>query len=197
METAATSLSGIEIFYLICAVIGGILLLVRLVLQFLGAGDHGDVHDFDAHHLDADASLKLLSLHGLTSFLMMFGLVGFALTRESGAGTLLSLLGALLAGAVSFWVIGKLFAWIVRLQSSGTVSLDEAVGCQGEVYLSIPKDGTGKVTVRFADRLREYDAVSESGDALRTGERIKVVKVRGNTLVVERDGFLSGKQKEA
>jgi len=187
METATASFSGIEIFYLICAVIGGILLLVRLILQFVGAGDHGDVHDFDAHHLDADASLKLLSLHGLTSFLMMFGLVGFALIRESGAGTLLSLLGALVAGALSFWIIGKLFAWIVRLQSSGTLSLEDAVGCQGEVYLRIPRDGTGKVSIRFADRLREYDAVSEGGEALRTGERIKVLKVRGNTLVVGRD----------
>ncbi len=187
METTATQYSGIEIFYLVCAAIGGVLLLVRLVLQFIGADGDADAPDFDAHHLDADASLKLLSLHGLTSFLMMFGLVGFALYRESNSGFVLSLLGALAAGAVSFWIIGKLFAWITRLQSSGTLSLDDAVGCEGEVYLTIPKDGTGKVNIRFSNRLREHDAVSKEGEELKTGERIKVLQVRGSTLVVGRN----------
>lgn len=187
MENVFSSLNGIEVFFLICAGVGGILLVVRLILQFLGAAD-GDLggHDFDVHHLDADASLKLLSLHGLTAFLLMFGLVGLALSWQSGAGTLISILGAFVAGLISFWIISKLFSSMNKLQSSGTMSLEQAVGCEGEVYLTIPKQGTGKVIIRFSNRLREYDASSEEDGDLKTGERIKVLRVSGNTLVVGR-----------
>jgi len=184
METVASDLSGIEIFFLICALVGGVLLVVRFVMQIVGADGAGDGSGLEAHHLDADASPKLLSVHGLTAFLMMFGRGGFALYRQSEAGTVLSLVGALAAGLASFWIIGRLFVWIARLQSSGTVSLEDAVGCTGEVYMTIPRQGTGRVTVRYKDRLREHDAVSREDRDLKTGERIKVLGVRGSALVV-------------
>ncbi len=186
MDTTTTNLCGLEWFFLICASTGGILLAIRLVLQFVGADGHGDGPDFDAHHMDGDVSLKFLSLHGLTSFLLMFGLVGFALFRQNNVGSWLSIVGALAAGLASFWIIGKLFVYINKLQSSGTLSLEEAIGCEGEVYLTIPEHGTGRVIIHHNNRLREYDAISELEEALPTGERIIVLHVKGATLVVGR-----------
>ena len=51
---------------------------------------------------------------------------------------------------------------MMRLQSSGTVSLFAAVGSEGSVYLTVGKDG-GRVQINFANRLREFDAVSADG----------------------------------
>lgn len=190
MEEFFKSLNGIEIFFLLCGSIGGLVLLIRIIMQFVGIGHDVDT-DFDTHggdagHISADTSFQLLSVHGLTSFVMMFGLVGFALYRESALGTILSILGATAAGAITFFIIGKLFITLVKMQSSGTIDPISSVGSEGTVYLTIPAEGTGKVHVTFKNRFREYQAVSHEKEELITGERIKVVWVKGNVLVVEK-----------
>ena len=57
---------------------------------------------------------------------------------------------------------------MLRLQSSGTVSLFAAVGSEGSVYLTVGKDG-GRVQINFANRLREFEAVSADGATIPTG----------------------------
>lgn len=105
----------------------------------------------------------LLSVHGLTSFATMFGLVGLALSRQSRAGMGWSILGATLAGLASIWVITRLFRFARGLQSSGNIPPQAAVGCLGTVYLTIPAGGTGRVNVRIGQRLREMDAIHTGG----------------------------------
>jgi membrane protein implicated in regulation of membrane protease activity len=192
MKTLFAQLNGLELFFLVCAVIGGVFVLIRLVSQFLGA-DHSldggidvDGTGLDAHHTDSDIGFRILSVHGLTSFMMMFGLVGLALHRQSGMGTLVSMAGAVAAGLACVWIIGKLFALVVKLQSSGTIRMDSAVGAQGKVYISIPAQGTGRVLVTVHNSLREYDAASVDQAAIATDTPIRVVWVDGNVLVVER-----------
>ncbi|MBI9075180.1 MAG: hypothetical protein JEZ02_07205 [Desulfatibacillum sp.] len=183
-------LNTLELFYLFCALFGGTLVVARMVMQFMGAGDGdtgmdgGDSSDLSGH-ADSDAGFKLLSLHGLSAFMLMFGLVGFVVYRQEQAGSLISLAAALFGGYISFYVIKKIFDGMVRMQSSGTLAVSTAVGSEGEVYLNIPKDGTGRVLVDFHGRLREFDAMAENGQEMKTGEKIKVVRMSGNILVVE------------
>jgi len=88
---------GAEIFFLICALIGGLFVLLKFIMQFSGlshdASSDMDMsgHDVEAHHSDSDVGFKFLSLHGITSFLMMFGLVGLALYRQSQMGVFISM----------------------------------------------------------------------------------------------------------
>ena len=181
-------LNTLEIFYLICALVGGSLLVVRMIMQFMGAGDMdldtGDGADLSGHD-NSDAGFKLLSMHGLSSFMLMFGLVGFVVYHQEHAGPILSLLAAVFAGYISFMVIKKIFDLMISMQSSGTLEVATAIGAEGEVYLTIPEGGTGKVMVNFHGRLREFDAMSDNGQEMKTGEKIKVVRMNGNTLVVE------------
>lgn len=181
--------NGMEIFFLVCAVVGGFFVVVKMILQLAGGETGADVdHDIsiDAHHSDSDVGFKLLSLHGLTSFLMMFGLVGLALYRQSRAGLLISLAGATFAGLGTVWVIGKLFQLAGRMQSSGTLAASFGVlASTGTVYLTIPKGGTGRVTVNVRNRLREFDAVEINGEELPTGTAVQVIDVSGNVLVVK------------
>lgn len=185
------NLNGLDVFFLTCALIGGIPLVIRFILQFMGA-DFRDEAALDADFespdggdsFDADASLKFLSLHGITSFLMMFGLVGYALYRQSEVGAGFSLLGATVAGFVSFWIIGKLFSIMANMQSSGTINIKQAVGSEGKVYTTIAPNKTGSVMVTFQGRLREYEASSADNQEIKTGTRIRVTEVSGNILVV-------------
>lgn len=184
MGDGASGLSGLEYFFLGCAVFGGGMVLFKLFAQFIG-GDGIDDAGGDSGHSDSDAGFTLLSIFGFSSFLMMFGLVGLALSRQSEAGAALSMAGAVAAGIFSTWLIRKLFRLAIRLQSSGTLDITDAVGCSGIVYLRIPAQGAGRVSLKFHNHLREYDAASADGMEIATGTPVKVIKVTGATLIVE------------
>jgi len=184
--------NGLEVFFLVCAVAGGFFVLVKFILQFVGGdadagGDlDGDIDlDVDAEHADSDAGFRLLSLYGLSAFFMMFGLVGLALYRQDQVGVIVSIAGAIAAGLISVWLIGRIFRGASRLQSSGTLDTANAVGSTGTVYLTIPKDGNGRVTINFRNRLREFDATEKNGAEVPTGTPIRVVRVNADILVVE------------
>jgi hypothetical protein len=206
-----------------CAVVGGSLLMVRVVLMFIGGGldadadvdahvdfdmdagadfdvhaDFDAAHDFDmahdldvAHDIDAHAdstsAFHLLSLHSIMAFLLMFGLVGLTLRKEANAGEALAIGGASVAGLFCFWLMAKMIAILKGLQSSGTVSLANAIGQEGSVYLTIAEGGTGKVEVVVDGRLMFLNARAESGEEIRTGEKVAVVNFAlPNILVVEK-----------
>ncbi|HIJ78688.1 MAG: hypothetical protein OEY01_06130 [Desulfobulbaceae bacterium] len=190
MVKAFSDFNGLEIFFLASAIIGGFFVVVKLILQFVGSDTDTDFGvdsdlDIDAQHIDSDVGFRLLSMHGLSAFFMMFGLVGLASYRQSQLGVVISIVGAVVAGMVSVWIIGKLFEGAAGLQSSGTLKTADAIGSTGTVYLSIPKGGTGRVSLNFKSRLREFDAVERNGNEVPTGTPVSVVKLNANILVVE------------
>jgi membrane protein implicated in regulation of membrane protease activity len=172
--------SGVEQLFLLSGIVGGLILVLRLILTIAGLDHHAGL---DAMHADSDAGFQALTIQGVSSFFTMFGVVGFTLYHNAALGILLALLGAFAAGAFSLWVIQKTFRAMLRLQSSGTVSLYAAVGSEGSVYLTVSKTG-GSVQINFANRLREFEAVSADGATLPTGTAIRVQGVSANTLIV-------------
>ena len=190
MEAFYSSLSPVQKVFLFCALVGGIIFVIRMVLMVVGLSDH-DVHDGGLDHVDghgdSDVSFKLFSLHGLTCFFMMFGLVGLGLSRQFWVPDIIAAAIGTVAGLFTFWVIAKLFSSMTKLQSDGTLKLSNAIGQQGKVYLTIPADGTGQVQVAFQGRLMIYDAISANKEEIKTGDQIVVIDIAGgNILVVER-----------
>ena len=162
MVKVFSDFNGLEVFFLACAIIGGFFVVVKLFMQFIGGDTGADVDtDFDAGHLDSDIGFRLLSMHGLSAFFMMFGLVGLALYRQSQVGVAISMIGAVMAGLISVWVMSKIFQAAIQLQSSGTLKTSDAVGSTGTVYLTIHEGGTGRVSLNFQNRLREFDATEK------------------------------------
>lgn len=181
---------GLELFYLICGMVGGSVFLLRFVLLLFGLGD-GDMElepDMDMGSgeiiADADASFRILSVQGLASFLAIFGLTGLALIREWGVSAGFSMIGGMAAGAAMMFVVGQLTFWMYSLQSRGNLDPKKAVGAEGTVYMNIPAKGTGKAQVTFQNRLKVLEAVSADRKAINTGERVRVVEVRGGGLLV-------------
>jgi membrane protein implicated in regulation of membrane protease activity len=189
----------LEHVYIACASIGGALFLVRMLLMFLGGefggsdgadgvDGAGDVHD--VHHggmQDSDVGFKVLSLQGVTAFFMMFGLVGLAIlkgTSTSAPWNLLSIGGGTAAGLGTVWVIAKLFMMMKSLQYAETLNMEDASGQEGTVYLTIPAEGTGKIQVMVRGSIGVYDAVSEGDKEIKTGERVMVVRVVSDNVLV-------------
>ena len=172
--------SVLEQVFLLSGAIGGVILLLRLILMIAGIDHHGGI---DAPHVDSDAGFQALTIQGISSFFTMFGVVGFTLYHNASLGMVLALAGAVSAGVLSMWLIQKIFVGMMRLESSGTLSLDAAVGSEGSVYLTVSKEG-GRVQINFANRLREFEAISADGSVIPTGTPIRVQGVNANTLVV-------------
>ncbi len=174
-------LSVLEMFYVVSAVLGGLVFLVQIVLLFFvgdGDGALGDVG------VDSDTGFQLLSIQGLSSFFLMFGLVGLALI-QAGVSELLTSVWALVAAGITILAVAQLSSLMLRLQSSGNIDLASTLGSEGTVYLTIPGDGIGRAQIRIRDRLRTYDARSKTKEELKTGTPIRVAEVKGNMLVVE------------
>lgn len=189
------SWSGVDMVFLISAIVGGLSFSVWLLLQFVGGGHFDTDVDMDAGTAldtdldvsgEADVSFTLLSFQGIAAFFTMFGLVGLAISRESSMGQNIALIGGLAAGLVMTWAIGRLFRLFASFQSSGTVDIRSAVGVEGEVYLRIPEGGTGKIRVTVQGRLMVLEASSNSHVVLESGKRVRVVEViDGHVLVVQ------------
>ena len=197
-------LSWIELIYWGSTIIGGTLFILRIIMMLVGGGisqgdfdtemggefhadvdTHMDANDADAG-VDSDFSFKLLSMQGLTAFFMMFGLVGLALLK-SNLAVILTIFGGGAAGITAVLIISIIFSQMKRLQSDGTLNISNAVGKSGSVYLNIPAKGTGQVRVGVQGSLRIFEAASQDGKAIKTGESVRVVEVMdNNTLIVKK-----------
>ena len=109
------------------------------------------------------------------------------LSKEAGWHDMLSTLGGFIAGLIMMFLIAKITSWMLLLQTSGNMNINNAVGQEGTVYLRIPNDGAGKVQVTVQDRMQIFEAVSENKEELDTGDHIEVVGVfSGDVLVVKK-----------
>ena len=179
--------TGVDMLFAASALVGGILFVLYFFLLMIG-GIATDIFDgmfgIDVD-MGADASFKALTFQGIMAFLMFFGLAGLYVTK-SGGGPSPAIIAGAIAGGASMYATGKLFELFVNLQQDGTVDLPEAIGSKGQVYLRIAADGVGQVTVEVNEAQRTYNAKSEDGAEIATGDFIEVVDTIGEVLVVKR-----------
>jgi len=140
--------------------------------------------DFDA--MGADASFKALTFQGIMAFMMFFGLGGLYVLEGDSDDTSLAILVGSFFGFGSMYGTGKLFQLFVSLQSDGTVDMDDSIGATGTIYLRIPENGTGQIQVEADGSLRTYNAKSEDGQPIATGDFAEVLDVISSTLIVKR-----------
>lgn len=172
-----------------------LVLLIQIILLIIGfsAGSVGDVDGFDA---DGDVDLDdadgpgdgvgWFTVKGLVAFFALGSWTGFAMD-VSGCHEALSISIAVLVGAVALIGVGLLYKALYKLQSNGAVNLENAIGKDAEVYLTIPANngGVGKVTLTVQDRFIEAEARTNKNDTLPTGSMVKVVDLVNGVLIVE------------
>tara|TARA_B110001452_G_scaffold195780_1_gene165777 strand:+ start:1935 stop:2561 length:627 start_codon:yes stop_codon:yes gene_type:complete len=181
-------ISGIDILFAVMAIIGTFLFLIYFALVLIGGVADGALEivgfdtDFD---LGAEGVFHMLTIQGILSFIMMFGIAGLAVTQSDGSD-LLAIIVAIISGMSSMWVIGKVFQAMKSLEVDATVKHSLSIGAQGKVYMDIRAGETGQVQVEFQNAMRTCDAVLEDATmSLKTGKFVEVVQAIGETLVVK------------
>ena len=181
-------ITGIDILFAVMALIGTVLFLIYFILILIGGVADGalEIAGFDTDFdMGAEGIFHMLTIQGILSFIMMFGISGLAVTQSDG-GDLLAIAVAVISGIFSMWIIGKVFQVMKSLEVDSTVKHSLAVGAQGKVYMEIKAGQTGQVQVEFQNAMRTCDAVLEDEKwSLKTGKFVEVVKVIGETLVVK------------
>lgn len=153
--------------------------------HFEATDDHQSV---DSH--DGAEALKLFTLRGLIAFFSIGGWTGIVAIEWGIPAP-----GAIALSFVAGWLALYFVAWSIRaalrLQQSGNIIIDNAVGNTGEVYIPIPplKSGIGKINIIIQDRLSEVNAVTNIERTIKTGEKITVMGVEseGVLLVVPKN----------
>lgn len=191
-----------------------LVLILQTVLVIMGFGDGASGADFnpsDTSGLDLDSSgdvsaadmldgdigdaisgdfgsLKLFTVQGAVAFLATFGWVSLVCVRTE-MPELAALLIGFVCGAVMMYVIAKLLQMMSKLAENGTFRMKSVIGEVAQVYVTIMPSGEngGKVTLRSASRFAELDAITENSQPIPSGSTVRIVDVRGDVVVVERE----------
>ena len=204
---------NLETLYWVLAIFGGAILVIRFILFMIGIGDADTDADFDMDvnvdvdidhdfgdlangadtGLDSDHSaagsdagiMSYLSLQSISGFFLIFGLVGLGIL-QIGSSALVSLICAFGAGVFTAWTVTKIYSSMKKLQSSGNQNIRNAIGVQGKVYLTIPEEGTGVISLNLQGSLRNLNAISEDGTRLPTDTLVVVSSISADNLLVVR-----------
>lgn len=171
--------------YLACAVVGGVILILQLILTvtgLLGEADDLDLSEGEAGH-DSSMFFQVLSFRSLITAVTFFGLGG-GLAQSAGLPDILTFFFATGLAVVAMVGVAWIFNLLMKLREEGNVRIEYTLGAPATVYLTIPgqRHGAGKVTVSVQNRSMEYNAVT-AGDALPTGTAVKIVNVLDETTV--------------
>jgi len=187
--------------FILCAVVGGTVLVCQFVLTLVGLGgdsfdliddmpdgDMADVGDLEAgEHHGSTFMFGIISFKTLIAASTFFGLSGMV-AHTGGLAPFMQLLIATVCGGVALVVVHWLMRMLFNLGQSGTLQISNTLGKTATVYIPIPGDnaGMGKVQIKVQDRLAEFAATTSAGAKLITGAKVVVVDViDGSTLHVE------------
>jgi membrane protein implicated in regulation of membrane protease activity len=186
--------------YFICAVFGGTLMILQLVMMLIGVGDT-ESGDIDSDSVDSDGIgdtdgdsvigehshtvdiFKVLSLRTIIAGITFFGLGGLA-GLTGGTTKLVSVILAIASSLIAIYFVYYLYLSVANLKSDGSISEKTLVGSLGNVYIKIPAagTGTGKVLVNQQERTMEYEAVTAENE-LKAGTPIVVTRILSPTTV--------------
>lgn len=136
--------------------------------------DDGSFDDDGTDVDDAHDGLRLFTLRSIIAFFAVGGWVGVA-AIEWNLSSILAVILAVAAGTLAMYFVAWTIYTFLKMQQSGSMKYEYAVGKEGVVYLTIPAGGLGKVNVIVQDRLCELSAQTNSDRDIKTGEKVIVV----------------------
>ena len=181
--------SGYALWFTIPALIATGAFVIKLSLLLTGADtmdDHADFAPDTGDAQDGAGAFKLLSVQAMMGFLMGFGWGGFAALKGSQFGLLGSIGIGVVCGLGMMWLLAFVFRAMSELEASGNIGIQQVIGKDGVVDVTVPgaRGGTGRVRVIVDERQRSYSAMTE-GAELGRATRVRILSAEGdNTLMV-------------
>ncbi|HAF28439.1 MAG TPA: hypothetical protein DCG75_05260 [Bacteroidales bacterium] len=181
------SLMLIEKIYWCIAIPFSVLFIIQIFLTFFG----GDVDDIEAEG-DSDVSIEsdqgidfqFITLKNLIAFFTIFGWTGIA-CLDGGLEIWISVLISTVAGLIMMTIMAGIIYFMGKLTDNGTLSLKNAVGKVGSVYLTIPakRGGMGQVQIKVQG-LQTLDAMTDFDEDIKTGAVIEVIEILNKEILV-------------
>lgn len=202
MQTWWDALTAIEKVFWLIAIPSSVIFIIQMVLSFTGIGggatDPGaEIPDMqtsvtagpDISHSNDDAGpgFSFFTLPNFIAFFTVFSWSGLAF-NNAGLSIVITVTLSVLIGIIAMLIISSLFYFTMKMADSGNVSVKNAIGATGKIYLPIKasKGNVGKVQVTFQGSIREMQAVTMQDKDLPTNTIIKVTGLADeNILIVE------------
>lgn len=164
-----------------------ILFSLIMLGSFFGFGEDMEGIDADTDVDDVDDVGDGFPIFTFKNFLTFFTFFawGGIIALDAGSTNGWSVVVGTLSGVGMVIVNISLFLAFNKLRVDNTGKLSDTIGTDGTIYLTIPKDGMGKVNVLIKGSHRTEDAISENGVEIKTGSRVKVTGTSGTNLIVE------------
>lgn len=170
------------VVYLVMALVGTLLFLIRLGFTYFG----GSGGDFDVDtDFDSDSSFSFLSVLSILGFFMGAGWMGLACRLDWGLGRFASSFIAAGFGFAMMMAASGMSYYARRLNQTIEYDLKTAIGRIGRVYLTIPEKGQGhgQVEVSVSGRKKVVRAVS-AGPRFEAFTDVKIVDARDDETLV-------------
>jgi hypothetical protein len=171
--------------YWIITGVSTFLFFIVLISTIIGTNSD-DIGDVDAE-VDADigASFQFFTVKNLVAFFTIFGWSGIA-SVDAGYSNVTTVAISIFCGLAMMTVMATLFFYISKLNSSGTLQMQNALNAIGEVYLTVGANRSkiGKVQIKVQGALRELEALTDFNQDLKQGNVIKVIEVTNNGILI-------------
>lgn len=173
-----SSLDMLEKIYWSIALISSLFFAFIVLMTFLG-GDVDDAGTPDAE-IDSDTGIgfQFFTVKNLVGFFTVFSWAGLACIHAD-MSTTSTIIVSVICGAIMMVLMALLFFGMSKMAESGTLNMNNAVGCIGEVYLPIKKEreSIGKIQIKVQGSLRELEALTDEKFDLERGTVIKVLAI--------------------
>jgi membrane protein implicated in regulation of membrane protease activity len=198
------ALTAIEKIFWLIAIPSSVIFVIQMVLSFTGIGGgatdpgadlpdmNSDIsssgHDITHSNEDAGPGFSFFTLRNFIAFFTLFSWSGLAF-NNAGLNIVLTIVLSVIVGLIAMLIISSLFYFTMRMAASGNITVKNAIGATGKVYLPIKSNqgNIGKVQVTFQGSLREMQAVTQQDKDLPTNTIIKVTGLADdNILIVEK-----------
>jgi membrane protein implicated in regulation of membrane protease activity len=174
------------------AMLGTGVLFIQLLMGELGGDGALDLDldlDIDGHTDHPGMEFGILSLQSISAFFLGYGWVGLAAYRFLNVGFTGAAVIAVLAGIGVAWLMVWLLRTFLKLQNNTNVSIHQTVGLEGEVYATVPPEGTGRgeIILVINQSQHNYFATQEGSEPIQNRSRVRVLRAdaASNTIVVE------------
>jgi hypothetical protein len=167
-----------QVFYVV-AFVSSAILQIQLLLSAIGADATDGIDDIPDGH---GSGLGVFSVRTVAAFFAGFGWVGVICLKEN-LGLGIAVLAGGFAGGVSMVSTLVLMRALFRMQQSGTLVYDSALGSVGTVYIPIPAGGApgGQVEVLINGRTVFAEARNDSSQVLKTGTKVRLTSLIDRT----------------
>ena len=165
------------------SLIAGGLLVLLLLMSILGGLDL----DLDVGtDTDTESGSGLGIIKSILTFLSVgCWVIKILLVNEKNVW--FAVVIGIVAGIVALMFLSYLLKLLLKNEENVNWEMDDSLFQQGEVYLKIPEGGSGLVNVNIKGATRELKAKSRDNIEIKTGDRIRVVGVEEEFVLVERE----------